>query len=100
MVIITTVSYPPESVEEVAKRFVEQPPLPDYITMKGPYISSLKGEGIQTIALYEFEDQSKLAEALTFVGTRMVTYYGVPGFTYSAFPWLEIQEALKLIGKG
>ena len=100
MVIISQASYPAESVEEIAKRFVELPPLPDYITMKGPYISSLKGEGVQTIAVYEFEDQSKLADALTFVGSRIVPYYGVPGFTYSVFPWLEVQEALKLIGKG
>ena len=100
MVIIASVAYPPESVNEIAARFVEMPPLPDYITLRGPYISSLKGEGVQTISLYEFEDQSKLAEALAFVGSRMVTYYGVPGFTYSVFPWLEVQEALKLIGMG
>ena len=99
MVIITSVSYPPESVDEIAKRFMELPPLPDYITIKGPYINSLEGVGLQTITVYEIEDQSRLAEAITFVGSRMVVYYGVPGFTYSAFPWLEIEEALKLIGK-
>ena len=46
MVIISIVSYPTESAKEMGKRMLEQPPLPAYITMKGPYFSSEVGEGI------------------------------------------------------
>ncbi len=99
MVIIGMLSYPPESSKEMAKRFLEQPPVPAYITMKGPYFHSGLAEGIKSIVLYEF-DQSKFSEVNQFVITRFTKYYGVPGFTYSIRPWLEAQEALKAIGMG
>ena len=37
MVVLSFVSYPPESGEEIGKRFLELSPMPDYITMEGPY---------------------------------------------------------------
>lgn len=96
MVIIGMLSYPPESEKEFMKRFLEQPPLPSYMTLRGPYGSSELG-GMQAIAIYEF-DQSKLAEALLFVAARYTKYHGVPGFTSSAKPWLEAPEGLKIMG--
>ena len=99
MVILSLTSYPPESAKEVGKRFVEMPPLPDYITMKGPYITSAVGEGIKGITIYEFED-SKYPEASKFLNERVVVLFDVPGFTYSIEPWLEVQDALKLVGLG
>ena len=99
MVIIGILSYPPESSKEMGKRFLEQPPLPAYITMKGPYFSSEVGEGIKSVVIYEF-DQSKLSEANQFLITRYAKYYGVPGFTFSINTWLEAKEALKAIGMG
>ena len=99
MVIIGILSYPPESAKEMAKRFLEQPPAPAYITMKGPYFSAELGEGTKSIVIYEF-DQSKFSEIYQFIITRYTKYYGVPGFTYSVHPWLEAKEALKAIGMG
>ena len=99
MVIIAISSYPLESSKEIGKRLGEQSPLPTYITLRGPYVSSEVGVGIKTIALYEF-DQSKTREALDVVYNRYIKYLGVPGFTYSAHPWLEVKEALKMIGLG
>ncbi len=61
MVIIGILSYLPESSKEMAKRFLEQPPLPSYITMKGPYFSREVGEGIESIVIYEF-DQSTASQ--------------------------------------
>jgi hypothetical protein len=99
MVIISLTSYPPESAKEVGKRFVEFAPLPDYITMKGPYINSVMGDGIKGITIYEFED-SKYSEASKFLNERVAALFGVPGFTYSIGHWLEVQGALKLVGLG
>jgi len=99
MVIIGMLSYPPESAKEMAKRFLEQTPVPAYITMKGPYYSSELGEGIKAIVIYEF-DQSKFSEVNQFVITRYTKYYGVPGFTFSVNTWLETKEVLKAIGLG
>ncbi len=99
MVIIGILSYPPESVKEHAKRFIEQPPLPAYITMKGPYVSSEVGAGIKSIVIYEF-DKSKVSAAMEVLTARYTKYYGVPGLTYSLNIWLEAKEALKAIGMG
>jgi len=99
MVIIGIMSFPLESSKEVGRRLGEQPPLPAYITMKGPYVNAEVGVGIKSIALYEF-DQSKTREALDSVYNRYTKYIGIPGFTYSIHPWLEAKEALKMIGLG
>jgi len=99
MVSITFSSYPPESVKEFAKRYMEQSPLPSYITMIGPYVSNGVGEGIKTLVIFEF-DQSKIAEAIQVITARYAKYFGVPGFTYSQQIWLDVKEALKAIGMG
>lgn len=97
MVVLGMLSYPPEGANEVGKRFLANPPLPGYITMKGPYVSGVKGEGMQTLVVYEC-DRSKLADAMEFVTNRYVGYMGVPGLTFSVQVWMEVGEALKMIG--
>jgi hypothetical protein len=77
---------------------MEQPALPAYITMKGPYFSTETGAGIKTITIYEF-DQSKFSEAIGVLGARSAKYF-MPGLTYSLDEWLEVNEALKAIGLG
>lgn len=98
MVIIAVLSYPTESAKEILKRFLELPPIPAYITTKGPYGINEVG-GIKVIAIYEF-DKSKLSEAYEAIAARSTKYYGVPGVTYSHNIWLEAKEALKAIGMG
>ncbi len=97
MVIIGIVSFPPESATEMGKRFGKLPPLPSYMTLKGPYFQGEVGVGTKAISIFEF-DQSKTREAMEFVANRFATYMGVPGYTYSTSIWLEAKEALKLIG--
>ncbi len=99
MIIISLTSYPTESAREIGKRYLELPSLADYITMKGPYINSVIGEGIKGITIYEF-DEAKYPEASKFLNERLATLMGVPGFTYSLSHWLEVQDALKLVGLG
>ena len=97
MVIIGMNSFPPESANEIGKRFLELPPVPDYITMKGPYIHSMMEGGIQGVEVFEL-DKAKLAEGVEYVSNRYVRYFGIPGFRYSVTPYFEAQEALKMIG--
>jgi len=97
MIIISMISYPTESVNEVAKRFLEAPALPDYLVRRGPYVAASRERGIQTISLYEL-DNAKLADGLQAVGNYMTTFFGVPGFKYEFLPYMEIAEALKTIG--
>jgi len=97
MVIIGKNLFPPESANEIGKRFLELPPLPDYMTMKGPYVHGMMEGGIQGIEVFEL-DKAKLAEGVEYVTNRYVTYFGIPGFRYAIAPYFEAQEALKMIG--
>lgn len=89
--------FPPGSAKDIGKVFLELPALPDYISMKGPYILSDSEKGIRSLLIYEC-DNSKLAEALQVVGDRLTKYFDVPGYKYSVNAWFEAQEALKMIG--
>ncbi len=97
MAIITENMFPVGSAKDVGKTFLGLPPLPEYITIKGPYIHSDTKRGIRSILIYEC-DNDKLADALQVVGDRLANYFDVPGYTYSANVWNEAQEALKMIG--
>ena len=99
MIVISLTSYPTESAEEIGKRFLGMPALPDYITMKGPYINSFIDDGINGITIYEFDD-SRYGEVYQILADRVATLFGVPGFTYSLHHWLEAKDALKLVGLG
>ena len=55
MITISMVSYPPESAIEMTKRFFELSPMPDFVTVVGPYtITELEG-GIQGITIYKYD---------------------------------------------
>jgi hypothetical protein len=97
MVIVGMMCYPPSSAAEIGKNFLGQKPLPDYISMKGPYLLGVKGEGIQAISIYEAEKE-KLSDALELITNRYISYRDIPGFTCSVNAWLEASEALKMIG--
>jgi hypothetical protein len=99
MVVITENVFPPESAKGIGKAFLGLPPLPEYITMKGPYILSDTEMGIRSILIYEC-DNSKIAEALQFVADRVTNYFDVPGYSYAVNAWFEAPEALKMIGLG
>lgn len=97
MVIISTVAYPTTGTKEMAKRFLKAPPVPDYMTRKGPYISANTTDGIFIISVYELE-KSKVAEGMESLGKYMAIFFEVPGFKYEIKPFFDIAEALKTIG--
>ena len=99
MVIIVNLSYPSESAKDIAKRFLEAPPIPAFMTRRGPYINSNLRDGITTLSVYEL-DKSRLAEGYEFLGDYMAIFFGVNGFKYEIKPFLDVDEALKMIGMG
>jgi hypothetical protein len=96
MVIINALRFPQESAKEVGKRFLEIAPVPDYMSIKGPYIKGTE-QGIRAFEIFDL-DETKLALGLDYVTQRCVTYFGIPGFTYEINVYFEAQESLKLIG--
>ncbi|MCF8137499.1 MAG: hypothetical protein K9K63_09330 [Desulfotignum sp.] len=97
MIVVSNVTYPPESTKEIAKRYLTAPPLPDFITKKGPYISASKRTGMHSLTYYEL-DNSRLAEGLQAIGDSLAIYFGVPGYQYEIKPYFELEEGLNILG--
>ena len=71
-----------KSVKDYARQIGELPPMPEYITIKGPHLNDAIGAGNQTITIYEF-DESKYPEAWKSIFRELDAFKGVPGFTFS-----------------
>lgn len=99
MVIITQIAYPTTSVQEMAKRFLEGPKAPEFMTRRGPFINASRRQGIEAYSLWEL-DNSRLAEGLKFLGDYMAIFFDVAGFTYEIRPFYHVDEALAMIGMG
>lgn len=97
MIVISNVHYPPESTREIAKRYLTAPALPDYITKKGPYVSSSVDKGIHSITYYEMENH-RLHEGLQAICESLSVYFGVPGYVYDIKPYFELEEGLGILG--
>lgn len=97
MVIISDVTYPPESTKEIAKRYLQAPVLPDFLTKKGPYVSASTIDGMHSITYYELES-SRLAEGLQAIAESLAIYFGVPGYKYELKPYFELEEGLNILG--
>ena len=76
MAIKYNFSIPLKSIREYAKRVSELPPLPEYITKRGPYIH----DAVQIIVVYEF-DKAKIAEAWEVISKHFEVFRSIPGFT-------------------
>lgn len=99
MVIITHIAYPADSVQDIAKRFLEGSKAPEFMTRRGPFINASISQGIEAFSLWEL-DNSRLAEGMKFLGEYMAIFFGVPGFTYEIRPYFHTDEALSMIGMG
>jgi hypothetical protein len=97
MIIISIVTYPPESTKEIVKRYLKAPVLPEFINKKGPYVSASRTDGMNSITYYELEN-SRLAEGLQAIAESLAIYFGVPGYTYDLKPYFELEEGLNILG--
>jgi hypothetical protein len=89
MIIKCTFSIPLKSIRDYGRQIAELPPLPEYISKRGPYIDDAVGASNQTITIYEF-DESKFPEGWKNIFKQLDAFHGVPGFTFSA----------QILGKG
>ncbi len=83
MIIKCIFSIPLKSIRDYARQINELPSLPEYITVRGPYINDAVGAGNQTISIYEF-DESKFPEGWKSIFKQLDAFHGVPGFSFSA----------------
>ena len=97
MVIVTTISFPVESVKHVGEHFLKASPLPEYLKRIGPFISSNRREGVVSLSIYEL-DNAKLADGMIALGDYLAGFFDISGFAYEMKPYSEIEEGLKMIG--
>ena len=83
MIIKCTLSVSLESIKYYGRQFSDSPPLPEYISKKGPYINNKKGAVHQIITIYEF-DLSKYTEAWDCISKQLDAFPSIPGVTFSA----------------
>ena len=93
MILIGISRYPLQSSNEVAKRVMEIPRLPDYIKGKGNYVYTTR-EGAVGLVIYEF-DSSKADEALEQINSAYWRLYDVPGLSYELIPCSKARDAAK-----
>ena len=86
MVIITESLYHAKSSEEIVKRISEITPLPESLSINGPYAKFISKGLIKSIAIYEFHE-SKLLEASEYIAKRLSSCDGVSGYTYHTKTW-------------
>ena len=99
MVVIAEALWPPDKSNDLGKAMLELPPLPENITMRGPYVGNELRDGIRSITIYEF-DEANYKDANKTISQRYVPYMQIPGFTVEIKSWREAMEALELIGLG
>jgi hypothetical protein len=79
MIILSTVSFPPESAKEIGKRFTELAPLPDYITRRGPYILPVTGQASTALASMKLTDLPEWPKQWSFSPTNRQSTSAFPG---------------------
>ena len=97
MIIIAEGMWPPDKAADIGKAFLEAPPIPGYVTMQGPYVSTVLEKGTRAITIFEF-DSAKIDDVLKALTLRYLPYTRVTGFRYEARVWGKAQEQLELIG--
>ena len=83
MVIRCTLPAPFESILRYVKRISELPPLPGYITQRGPFINNGVGNKNRIIITYEF-DEPRLAEAWDIISNQLDLVRDLLGSSFSA----------------
>lgn len=86
MVIITESLYHAESYKEIINRISKITPLPEFLSINGPYARFISKSMIKSIAIYEFHE-SKLIEASEYIARRLSSCDGVPDYTYHTKIW-------------
>jgi hypothetical protein len=97
MVRIVTMTFPMTSMDETIERFKGLPAPPDFITLRGPWVSGKAEEKIKTATLFEF-DKSKQDQASDYLKERYNSFLGVPDISIEIEEWVEVEEALETLG--
>ncbi len=99
MIIIGTITFSEECASDVAKCYMNLPPVPDFIKINGTYVYNNPGEEIRAFAIFEF-DEVRADEANEYFKARNKVFSQVSCLKAKAEEWLDVQDALRLVEKG
>jgi len=94
MIILGFASNPLQSSDQVMKRAMELPRLPDYIKGRGNYAYLTKEGGAEGIQIYEF-DSSKAEEAMWDIVQPYTKFYDIPGYKYELKLGFKTREVMQ-----
>ena len=83
MIMTCTLSVSLKNILAYAGKLSGLPPLPGYITRRGPFIHDGVEGNDRIITIYEF-DRSRLEDAWEIISDQLNAFHDVPGFTVSA----------------
>jgi len=83
MVIKCSFSFPLKAIGDYDRQAKSLPPLPDFVTRRGPYLDETSGAVGQITTVLEFE-KSKLPEAWPKISGHLDALSIVPGFRLSS----------------
>ena len=92
MIVKCIVSISLKNIGVYAGKLCELPPLPEYITRRGPFIHEGAGDDDRIITIYEF-DNSRLAEAWEIISNHFDVFRDIPDFTFFARRSIVFSEA-------
>ncbi len=99
--LITTMLYPGDKAEEVAKRYLEAitkyPPDGSLGTEIVPAAVKSTLQGIKVMAISEVK-KGKLEDAMTRTVNIITMFHSIKGFESTTETYLTVEEALKTIG--
>jgi hypothetical protein len=93
MLIKCTLSVSLKNIGLYAGKLSKLPPLPGYITKRGPYIHDGAEGDDRIITIYEF-DRSRLEDARGIISSQLDAFQDIPGFTFSADRSIALVKAI------
>ena len=96
MVRFVTMTFPAASVSDTMNTFLSLPQPPEFVTLRGPWVSGMAEEKVKTVSIFEFE-KSKEKEASDYIKGRYDAFLGVPDININIEEWVEVEEAIKTL---
>jgi hypothetical protein len=84
MIVKCTISVSLKNLGVYGGKLSELPPLPGYITMRGPFIHLGSGGDDRIDTIYEF-DKTRLPEAWEIISNHLDLFRNIPGFNFLAY---------------
>jgi len=96
MIMFGTMAFTPENAMEVAQCYESIAPIPDFITLTGPFIRSNIESGIHTTSIFNIDD-ALVEEGIAYLHARYAVFSSIANVTATVEEWLGVGTALQVL---